>query len=102
MKMVDLKANTEYIFTFNIPINDRFSLYDTDGVAVSVAKNWSSDNTQLTFKMGNVDGYIGESTYGEIDWANQMKKQVFFLVEPSNSEKKEEFSSTAEAETTTE
>lgn len=34
----------------------------------------------------NVDGYIGESTYGEIDWANRMKKQVFFLVEPSNSE----------------
>ena len=33
-----------------------------------------------------VDGYIGESTYGEIDWANRMKKQVFFLVEPSNSE----------------
>lgn len=50
----------------------------------------------------NVDGYIGESTYGEIDWANRMKKQVFFLVEPSNPEEKEEFSSTAEAETTTE
>ena len=50
----------------------------------------------------NVDGYIGESTYGEIDWANRMKKQVFFLVEPSNPEEKEEFSSTAETETTTE
>ena len=30
----------------------------------------------------NVDNYIGESTYGEIDWANRMKKQIFFLVEP--------------------
>lgn len=50
----------------------------------------------------NVDGYIGESTYGEIDWANRMKKQVFFLVEPSNKKENEEFSSTAEAETTTE
>src|SRR5699024_10929881 len=53
----------EYIFTFNIPINDRFSFYDADGVAISVAKNWNSDNTQLTFKMGNVDGYIGGKFY---------------------------------------
>ena len=30
----------------------------------------------------NVNSYIGESTYGEIDWANRMKKQIFFLVEP--------------------
>ena len=29
----------------------------------------------------NVNGYIGESTYGEIDWASRMKKQVFFLVD---------------------
>ena len=29
----------------------------------------------------NKDGYIGESTYGEIDWANRMKKQIFFLEE---------------------
>ena len=50
----------------------------------------------------NVDGYIGESTYGEIDWANRMKKQVFFLVEPYSQEEKEEFFSTTEAETTTE
>ena len=27
----------------------------------------------------NVNGYIGESTYGEIDWASRMKKSVFFL-----------------------
>ena len=31
----------------------------------------------------NVNGYIGESTYGEIDWASRMKKQVFFLVNPN-------------------
>ena len=30
----------------------------------------------------NKDNYIGESTYGEIDWANRMKKQIAFLVEP--------------------
>lgn len=63
MRVADLKANTEYIFTFNIPINDRFSFYNIDGVAVSVAKDWSSDNTQLTFKMGNVDGYVGGKFY---------------------------------------
>ena len=34
----------------------------------------------------NKDGYIGESTYGEIDWANRMKKQIFFLVKPEGSE----------------
>lgn len=34
----------------------------------------------------NVDNYIGESTYGEIDWANRMKKQIFFLVEPPKPE----------------
>ena len=37
----------------------------------------------------NVDGYIGESTYGEIDWANRMKKEVFFLVEPPKPENAE-------------
>ena len=34
----------------------------------------------------NKDGYIGESTYSEIDWANRMKKQIFFLVEPEKPE----------------
>lgn len=37
----------------------------------------------------NKDGYIGESTYGEIDWANRMKKQIFFLVEPPKPETNE-------------
>ena len=31
----------------------------------------------------NVDGYIGESTYSEIDWAQRMKKEVYFLVDPN-------------------
>lgn len=34
----------------------------------------------------NVNGYIGESTFGEIDWANRMKKQIFFLEEPPKQE----------------
>jgi hypothetical protein len=38
----------------------------------------------------NVDGYIGESTYGEIDWATRMKKQIFFLVEPPKPEQETE------------
>ena len=29
----------------------------------------------------NKGGYIGESTYSEIDWANRMKKQIYFLEE---------------------
>ena len=37
----------------------------------------------------NVDGYIGESTYGEIDWAMRHKKPVWYLVDP-NPEKEEE------------
>ena len=34
----------------------------------------------------NVDNYIGESTYGEIDWANRMKKQTYFLNPPPQPE----------------
>lgn len=30
----------------------------------------------------NVNGYIGESTYSEIDWARRKKKNIYFLVEP--------------------
>ena len=37
----------------------------------------------------NVNKYIGESTYGEIDWAQRKKKQIYFLV-PMEEEKKEE------------
>ena len=37
----------------------------------------------------NVNKYIGESTFGEIDWAQRKKKQVYFL-EPMEEEKKEE------------
>ncbi len=36
----------------------------------------------------NKDGYIGESTYGEIDWADRMKKQVYFLEEIPNATEK--------------
>lgn len=36
----------------------------------------------------NKDGYIGESTYSEIDWAERMKKQIYFLEEiPGATEK---------------
>ncbi len=34
----------------------------------------------------NKDGYIGESTYSEIDWAQRMKKQVYFLENPNLEE----------------
>lgn len=34
----------------------------------------------------NVNKYIGESTYGEIDWAQRKKKQIYFLV-PMEDEK---------------
>lgn len=37
----------------------------------------------------NVNKYIGESTFGEIDWAQRKKKQVYFLV-PMKDEKKED------------
>lgn len=46
----------------------------------------------------NVDGYIGESTYGEIDWATRMKKQVFFLVEPPKPEAESEEATPQEAD----
>ena len=34
----------------------------------------------------NKDGYIGESTYSEIDWAQRMKKEVYFLENPNPEE----------------
>ncbi len=37
----------------------------------------------------NVDGYIGESTYSEIDWAQRMKKEVYFLVDPAPTPKED-------------
>lgn len=33
----------------------------------------------------NKDKYIGNSTYGEIDWANRMKKQIYFLEDISEN-----------------
>lgn len=37
----------------------------------------------------NKDGYIGESTFGEIDWAVRNKKELYFLVNPNPEEDKE-------------
>lgn len=34
----------------------------------------------------NKDGYIGESTYSEIDWAQRMKKEIYFLENPNSEE----------------
>ena len=34
----------------------------------------------------NVDGYIGESTYSEIDWASTHNKELYFLVNPTPAE----------------
>ena len=34
----------------------------------------------------NVNGYIGASTYGEIDWAQRMKKEIYFLVDPKQND----------------
>lgn len=44
----------------------------------------------------NKDGYIGESTYGEIDWAQRMKKEIYFLENP-NPEAEEEGNTEEEA-----
>ncbi len=38
----------------------------------------------------NVNGYIGESTYGEIDWALRKGKGVWYLEEPAPKEEKTE------------
>lgn len=38
----------------------------------------------------NKDGYIGESTFSEIDWAQRMKKEVYFLENPNPEEENTE------------
>ena len=51
----------------------------------------------------NVDGYIGESTWSEIDWAQRMNKEVYFLVNPTPEESEEQNTEeAAEAEISTE
>ena len=37
----------------------------------------------------NKNGYIGESTYSEIDWAQRMQKQIYFLEDPNLKEEGE-------------
>ena len=37
----------------------------------------------------NVDGYIGESTFGYIDWAVRNKKELYFLVNPNPEAEKD-------------
>ena len=34
----------------------------------------------------NKDGYIGESTFSEIDWAQRMNKDVYYLEDPNAAE----------------
>ena len=46
----------------------------------------------------NKDKYIGESTYGEIDWANRMNKEVYFTEEMPNNETEQEPEPEAPAE----
>ena len=36
----------------------------------------------------NKDGYIGESTFSEIDWAQRMKKEIYFLEDINQKEEK--------------
>ena len=46
----------------------------------------------------NRDGYIGESTYGEIDWARRMNKEVYFLENPTPEEENKTESTNTESE----
>lgn len=34
----------------------------------------------------NKDGYIGESTYGEIDWAKKHNKEIYFMEDINQEE----------------
>lgn len=47
----------------------------------------------------NKDGYIGESTFSEIDWAYRMKKEVYFLEEPPKVDSGEDINKTEPVET---
>ena len=37
----------------------------------------------------NKDNYIGESTFSEIDWAQRLGKQVYYLADPTPEEETE-------------
>lgn len=46
----------------------------------------------------NVDNYIGKSTYGEIDWAGRMKKEIIFLNPVDQPESEDEAKEKEEVE----
>ena len=46
----------------------------------------------------NYGGYIGKSTYGEIDWASKLNKQIFFLESAEQTPTKEEAETKEETE----
>ena len=46
----------------------------------------------------NKDGYIGESTFSEIDWAQRMNKEVYYLEDPNGSKETEEDEETTKSD----
>lgn len=46
----------------------------------------------------NYGGYIGKSTYGEIDWASKLNKQIFFLENAEQVHQDEKVETKEEAE----
>ena len=78
-----------------------------DGIELSTEEKIRLDNLhkqKIDMSDGiyviNVDNYIGESTYSEIDWARRHQKSIWFLVDPP-AEKEESDSERQNLDSTT-
>ena len=98
MKVVTLCGSTRFKDTFFDAASDftkqgyiilmPLVFHHTDEPDLSVEEKIQLDNLhKMKIDMSdaiyviNKDGYIGESTYGEIDWARKHNKEIYFMEE---------------------
>ena len=74
-----------------------FVFHHADNVELSTEQKLFLDNLHKqkinmsdAIYVVNIDGYIGESTWSEIDWAQRMNKQIYFLINPTPEEENTE------------
>ena len=79
----DLTLSNHVVFTPNVFIQaDDENLTTEQKIMLDNLHREKIEMSDAIFVV-NVDGYIGESTYGEIDWATRKKKEIYFLVDPN-------------------
>lgn len=65
--------------------SDDFELSTEDKIKLDNLHKQKIDMSDGIFVV-NVNGYIGESTFSEIDWAQRHKKTIWFLEQPQQEQ----------------